>query len=575
MELIQLMSIKKPLAPLAILLLAVTLLMPSSVIFAQEPIATSVIEGLPAEASDYEKLQTLDYFINQLLIEHNEVAKLAKNDWDKYGARFLTYAHFSKAQLKKMLNEKAILKDKILWANYTEKEWRQIRDLELYDQLYFGLYGDKEAHYNIKLSPMVISPVLEDLKSINLDTLKASTLPPDPTEDLTTYTEVDPGTYISRTADQVTFTELDRDINAYLYDDKSADYFDGDFEHLLRCMATDVNGAGIANVWGLANLVDDAYAIRTANGDILNFRFYSGDGISLVNDLFEIDSGTLYFDRSSALAYDTEYYIEVERDEAVGTYGTLYAYISTGGYWDDGGVQIDSLSLTLHTSKKDYRYVYACQSYNTATGNRWLSGYAKFLDLQEGGAPPPPPELQPPTNLKLTVLNDTEIEATWPPSETANVTYLLLVATADYPNDPLGNFAVAYSGNQTTATLTGYDMELTTNYFSLWTHTNPYSEEYTTALIGGEEVAEQLGSMNEILTSIVMLLPLAFISAMAFWHPNPILFILAGACAVFNGFNWYDALGTHEALAIGLMLIAYGFVCFAFAYRYIFYREEG
>lgn len=73
---------------------------------------------------------------------------------------------------------------------------------------------------------------------------------------------------------------------------------------------------------------------------------------------------------------------------------------------------------------------------------------------------------------------------------------------------------------------------------------------------------------------LIQLMPTMFFTAVGFWKSNPVLFILAGACAVFNGFNWYDAFGTHEALAIGLMLVAYGFVCFAFAFRYIFYREN-
>ena len=72
---------------------------------------------------------------------------------------------------------------------------------------------------------------------------------------------------------------------------------------------------------------------------------------------------------------------------------------------------------------------------------------------------------------------------------------------------------------------------------------------------------------------LIQFMPTMFFSALAFWKPSPVLFVLAGVCALFNGLNWYDAFGTHEALAISLMLIVYCLVCWGFAFRYIFWRE--
>ena len=72
---------------------------------------------------------------------------------------------------------------------------------------------------------------------------------------------------------------------------------------------------------------------------------------------------------------------------------------------------------------------------------------------------------------------------------------------------------------------------------------------------------------------LIQLIPMMFFSALAFWKSNPVLFIMAGSCAFFNGLNWYDAFGTHEALAISLMLIVYCFICWGFAFKYIFWRE--
>lgn len=72
---------------------------------------------------------------------------------------------------------------------------------------------------------------------------------------------------------------------------------------------------------------------------------------------------------------------------------------------------------------------------------------------------------------------------------------------------------------------------------------------------------------------LVQLIPMMFFTALAFWKPNPVPFMLAGACAFFNGLAWYDTQGTHEALAIGLTLIAFCFVCWGFAFKLIFWRE--
>ena len=73
---------------------------------------------------------------------------------------------------------------------------------------------------------------------------------------------------------------------------------------------------------------------------------------------------------------------------------------------------------------------------------------------------------------------------------------------------------------------------------------------------------------------MTQLLVVVLLSILAFWKPNPVIFMITGACAIFTGFAWFDAYGTHTGLAISLMLIAYCFVCFAFAYRYIFWSEE-
>ena len=52
-------------------------------------------------------------------------------------------------------------------------------------------------------------------------------------QNFTTFTEVDPNTRISKTATRVTWTDITKPEDAYVYKDMTADYFDGDFTHYL------------------------------------------------------------------------------------------------------------------------------------------------------------------------------------------------------------------------------------------------------------------------------------------------------------------------------------------------------
>ncbi|MCL4873868.1 hypothetical protein KJ039_07295 [bacterium] len=68
------------------------------------------------------------------------------------------------------------------------------------------------------------------------------------------------------------------------------------------------------------------------------------------------------------------YYLEIERDEAVGTYGTLYCRI----YDDEARTNlVDTLSLTLRAAQ-DLRYVYALNTYESGTS---ATGMAMGLSL--------------------------------------------------------------------------------------------------------------------------------------------------------------------------------------------------
>lgn len=209
-------------------------------------------------------------------------------------------------------------------------------------------------------------------------------------EDLSTYTETDPNSRITRTTRRVTWTGLTRNEDAYVYKDKGADHFNGNFVHLLTIRATGYTGtSGTVNCgayWSVANLVDDWGGIDTANGDglFLLARVNTSNGDQYIQ-IIELDGGAGY---TSASAYEitvnTTYYIKIVRDESIGTYGTLYCYT----YSDPArATLVNTQTITLHSSKKDYRYIYPAQSANAADATRSHSGYTENLELFSSSDP--------------------------------------------------------------------------------------------------------------------------------------------------------------------------------------------
>lgn len=208
-------------------------------------------------------------------------------------------------------------------------------------------------------------------------------------EDFTTYTEVDPNTRVTVTATRVTATAITANEDAYVYKDKGVAHFSGNFEHWLETLIGDAGGTGAAwGAWGLSNDLDDFYGLYTADKEhhvlmssvvpTTYWRWY----------LREVDNaGNLYQDSwtaaNEAAFENTQLYWKVIRDEAVGTYGTLYAYM----YSDAARtVLVDTLAVTLH-EKMDFRYVFGGWSYD-ANDNDVITAYAQNLDLKEQSVVP-------------------------------------------------------------------------------------------------------------------------------------------------------------------------------------------
>lgn len=196
-------------------------------------------------------------------------------------------------------------------------------------------------------------------------------------ENLLDYTEEDPNSRITVTSARSSWAGLTRNEDAYVYKDKDAGHFSGDFEHLLDVRIT--SSEALANVvaWSLTNIVDDLKGIKDANGDALGISLQTNGGGAHSILLMELVGGTFYTD-AYAVSLNTTYYLKIKRDESIGDYGRLYCYIYSDS---DRTNLLDTLQLDLH-EKEDFRYIFITQTSN-AYWDYAQTAWAENLDLQE------------------------------------------------------------------------------------------------------------------------------------------------------------------------------------------------
>lgn len=195
----------------------------------------------------------------------------------------------------------------------------------------------------------------------------------------TDYTEVDPNSHITVETNKITFAELNKGEDAFVYRDEGIGYFDGDFEHQIEINITYDADDGRVVFCSLTNEVDDWDGLIANNKDGLGVLVNTQSSSWWSLKVVEIDGGSSYFgSQSGNLSYATTYYMTVKRDESVGAYGTLYCYIYSDA---DRTNLIETMSEGLHSSKKDYRYLFAIQSQNSSQAGLKVSGFVENIGL--------------------------------------------------------------------------------------------------------------------------------------------------------------------------------------------------
>lgn len=192
----------------------------------------------------------------------------------------------------------------------------------------------------------------------------------------------DPSTYtvggaqaarISTTSTRATATNLDRDDEAYCYDDKGAGHFNGNFEHLATNYLDRAENLAVSLTWALADGIGSRDDLESAGNKYLAIQLYRDSGGTYFHKLLEFDGTTRYVD-NYVCSVDTPYYDTIARSGS-----TLTCKI----YSDAARTNLlDTLTLTLQ-AVETYRYVYFITSRNAATGTVEIDCYLENLDLQE------------------------------------------------------------------------------------------------------------------------------------------------------------------------------------------------
>lgn len=191
-------------------------------------------------------------------------------------------------------------------------------------------------------------------------------------QDFTTYTETDAAGRLTVAANGITIASLDNDEGSYVYKDFTASYFSADFDFSFRISVTLGTGVEAAHLFAVANAVNDVSAIVAGSGDAL-YATWSDGTLSIS----ESNGGSVSSQSLAGLSLNTPYFVRISRDETVGTFGALYAYVYTDAQYTE---LVGKITLNL-TKKTDFRYLYAFSGVSTGGGGVAFSGSLTYLDL--------------------------------------------------------------------------------------------------------------------------------------------------------------------------------------------------
>ena len=201
-------------------------------------------------------------------------------------------------------------------------------------------------------------------------------------EDYENYTEVDPNSHITRTQRRVSFSGLTRPESAYVYKDKGAGHFSGDFDHKLDTRVTSSVVYSYAFIWVLALQTGDYEEAKGTPVNVFYVIFWqagAADWRIEINGAYNGTAGTADYWNGAAL--NTTYYLRIKRT------GSTYTCDIYGSAEDRDNEEnaLANLSVTL-TGTTSFSHIYALASFTLAGTAYPISGYVENLYLGEAVA---------------------------------------------------------------------------------------------------------------------------------------------------------------------------------------------
>ncbi len=223
-------------------------------------------------------------------------------------------------------------------------------------------------------------------------------------ENLLTWQESDAQSRLAVTSSRVTWTDMrNTDDDIFISVDKDAAFFDGSFVHTFTFQAIDsTTGGSQSYPWVMSNALKDVTSLTGDSEDAFWVQFLHPNSPDTPRlRIVELDAGSASGGSFFNITIGVTYYIEIIRDETVGSFGEIRMKI----YSDAGRtILLNNTSRTLATSKKDFRYAMLGVSYDAASGASFTSsGYSEDLDLggTSSGASPTV-STQAPTDITAT-----------------------------------------------------------------------------------------------------------------------------------------------------------------------------
>jgi hypothetical protein len=190
-------------------------------------------------------------------------------------------------------------------------------------------------------------------------------------ENLTTYTEVDTGGFITESASKVTITAMTSQTDCYLYKDFTANHFDAlDIDYEIYVQNEEANKYGHAGI-AVTNTLNDI--IGFADTDISVKCSTRGSNVLW----FRLSRGNFTESDYDALSTDTLYYCTLSRSAGSGT-------VVNHVYSDSARTtEVATQTITGLTAATKWRYLMGCVNLNLGIANRLSTGYIQNIDLNE------------------------------------------------------------------------------------------------------------------------------------------------------------------------------------------------